>query len=138
MKDNVSKSIQPTDEPWGDLVVSMLSVNNWSLEKTYRFVDDLRTRGLFDPKTLACLEQDEIVVRLKKTGYDRGTYMTSLFALRLTCLGHFVKEKGVDICTKGISVMDGKAIEQFLACVNGIGPKVIANFCILRGIPTKG
>lgn len=49
----------PSDDPWEDLVVSMLSVNNYSIEHTYRFLEGLRQQGLFDPKKLAALDDSE-------------------------------------------------------------------------------
>ncbi len=131
----VSKKAPSADNPWEDLVVSMLSVNNWSLEKTYYFLDNLRAQGLFDPNRLGSLDQDEIVTRLRKAGYDRGTFMNNLFALRLGCLGQSVKRQGILECTNRLSGNVRPDIEVFLASVKGIGPVVIANFFFLRGIP---
>jgi len=82
-------------------------------------------------------EQDEIVRRLKSAGCDRGQFMTNLFALRLAALGKMIKVKGIDACTKIISGRDTRAIEELLLPVNGIGPMVLENFYVLRGIPLK-
>jgi hypothetical protein len=125
------------DDPWEDLVVSLLSVNQYSLEKTYRHLDGLRKQGLFLPGNLSRWDQKEIVRRMKAAGYDRGEFMTKLFALRLANLGCFVDEKGVEACFEIVSGNDSKAIESLLLPVNGIGPKVIHNFCALRNIPRR-
>ncbi len=61
--------------------------------------------------------------------------MTSLFALRLAHLGALIQSKELDTCAKTISGRDKRAIEELLLPVNGIGPKVIANFYLLREIP---
>ena len=63
--------------------------------------------------------------------------MTSLFALRLANLGALIQGKGLDSCTKAISGRDARTIEELLLPVNGIGPKVIANFYLLRDIHKK-
>lgn len=90
MSEKEAKTKAAADDPWEDLVVSILSVNQYSLEHTYRSIDGLRKQGLFDPERLMRWDQSEIVERLK-----------------------------------------------LLLPVNGIGPKVIANFYSLREIPKK-
>ena len=61
--------------------------------------------------------------------------MTNLFAHRLANLGALIQSKGLDSCTKTISGRDARKIEDLLLAVSGIGPKVIANFYLLREIP---
>jgi hypothetical protein len=122
------------DDPWLDLVVSILAVNTYSLEQAYRCVDGLRQRGLFDPSKLGAWDQPEIVRQLKLAGYERGEYMTNLFALRLMALGVYVSQNGIEISAAVISGGDRAAVQRFLTPVNGIGPKVLENFFLLRGI----
>jgi len=122
------------DDPWEDLVISMLSVNQYSLERTYRSREGLREQGLFDPENLMRWDQDQVVDRLKSAGCYRGEFMTNLFALRLCNLGALLEIKSIDASTRIIASRNRKAIEDFLLPVNGIGPKVIANFCLLREI----
>jgi len=126
-----------TDNPWEDLVISILSVNQYSLERTYQSLEGLRNEGLFDPRRLVGWDQKEIADRLKSAGCDRGSFMTNLFALRLANLGALIESKGIEECAKVISACDTRAIEELLLPVNGIGPKVIANFYFLRDIPKK-
>jgi hypothetical protein len=127
----------PDDDPWEDLVISMLAVNQYSLQHTYRSIDGLRRAGLFDPQNLMDWDQDQIVQHLKSAGCDRGMYMTSLFAVRLGNLGALIESRGLEGCSKIISGRDTPAIEELLLAVNGIGPKVIANFYLLRDISKK-
>src|ERR1035438_7854416 len=84
--------------PWEDLVVSILSVNQYSLEKTYAVAPLLRQGGLLSPENLSRWELEEIVARLKATGCDRGRFMTKLFAVRLASLGMAVESRGIAIC----------------------------------------
>lgn len=138
MPDKQLESRVSTDDAWEDLVISILSVNQYSLERTYRSVDGFRKQGLFDPGNLMRWDPSDIVDRLKSAGCDRGQFMTSLFALRLAALGTLVQARGLEACTKTISGRDTKAIEELLLPVNGIGPKVLANFYLLRGIAQSG
>jgi hypothetical protein len=132
MKETELERKPAIDDPWEDLVVSILSVNQFSLERTYRCLDGLRDQGLLDPSELMRWGQVDIVNRLKSAGYDRGVFMTNLFGLRLCNLGTLIQRIGVDDCTKIISSRDAKSIEELLLPVNGVGPKVIANFFLLR------
>jgi hypothetical protein len=137
MAEEEPKTEGAVDNPWEDLVVSVLSVNQYSLERTYESITGLRQQGLFNPTKLEHWDHGEVVARLKAAGCERGTFMTSLFALRLANLGALIQSKGLDSCTRIISGRDARAIEELLLPVNGIGPKVIANFFLLRDIPKK-
>jgi hypothetical protein len=122
------------NDPWGDLVVSILAVNRYPLERTYSSLDLFRQKGLADPMQLARLRPEDIADRLASAGYNRGRFMTSLFALRLCSLGVVAEKRGTEVCTKIISSTDREAIKELLFAVNGVGPRVLANFFILRGI----
>ena len=39
----------------GDLVVAVLSLNPWTIEKTFKIYDGLREQGLFDLDAVAAL-----------------------------------------------------------------------------------
>jgi hypothetical protein len=126
--------VSSNDIPWQDLVVAILSVNQYSLEKTYQSLNSLEAEGLFNPENLAKWNLEEIVQRLNRSGYSRGTFMTKLFALRLSALGQCCLDKGTEAFSKVISDGNKKAIEQLLLPINGIGPKVLENLFLLRGI----
>ena len=63
--------------------------------------------------------------------------MTYLFALRPANLRALVEIKGLEACTRTITGRDKKAIEELLPPVNGIGPRVMANFYLLPETPAK-
>src|SRR5437763_1556705 len=67
------------DAIWTDLVVAMLSVNSYSVEKSYAIANQLAAEGLTDPMKLATFEPDEIARRLDRAGYKRGTLNTYRF-----------------------------------------------------------
>jgi hypothetical protein len=122
------------DDVWEDLVLAILSVNQYSVEKTYLSLNTLRREGLFDPKNLMRWSPQEIGTRLKLGGYDRGEFMTSLFANRLASLGKFVEAAGIEKCQRALQ-SDKSNVERFLEPVKGIGPRVLANFFMLRNAP---
>ncbi len=125
----------PEDSAWEDLVVSILAVNQYSLEKTYACKAGLQAQGLTLPTTLLELAPAEIERRLKAGGCDRGAFMTNLFAKRLAALGARVRAVGIDRSTSILAGKSRQEIEQFLEPVNGIGPVVLRNFFLLRGVP---
>lgn len=117
--------------PWADLVVAMLSVNNYPLTKVFNLSDALKTNGLFDPINLSCWSREEIAKRLGATGYDRGDVMIAIFADRLSTLGRLADERDVNeqILAKGSNA----EVAELLGRVKGVGPKVLKNFFLLRG-----
>ena len=133
MPESQSRSIAQ-DPPWEDLVVSILAVNQYSLERTYGFLDALREKKVTDPLSLARWEPQEIENKLKASGCDRGLFMTKLFAERLSALGELIRTRGLDECEKILRSGDGHAIEGLLLPVKGIGPVVLRNFYSLREI----
>jgi hypothetical protein len=119
---------------WEDLVLSILSVNNYSIEKAYTIADALRVQGLFDPQQLARWDAGEIAKRLNFGGYVRGTYMTGLLTSRLAALGEAIRQHGLEKCSRIITGKDKQEIEALLLPVKGIGPKVLSTFYLLNGI----
>lgn len=63
------------DSVWEDLVLSILSVNGYSLENSYSAVRTLRREGLFNPSNLSRWSPEEIETRLRRGGYNRGIFM---------------------------------------------------------------
>jgi hypothetical protein len=126
------------DSLWEDLVISILSVNQYSLEKTYPALPLLREGGLLNPENLSRWESAEIVARLKAAGCDRGPFMTELFASRLAFLGRDVNSRGIAVCSRILLSNDPTAISNLLLPVKGIGPKVLQNFFMLRGVEEEG
>jgi hypothetical protein len=121
-----------TGNPWEDLVSAILSVNQYPLEKTSLIVETLRREGLFHPQNLARWTSKEIGTRLRNGGYDRGGFMTWLFAERLESLGKFAESVGIEECEKILRSGRTNEVKQFLLPVKGIGPKVLDNFFVLR------
>ncbi len=122
------------NNPWEDLIVSILSVNQYSIVKAYSHIEGLRREGIVDPEKLKSWTSEEIATRLIRAGFDRGFFMTELFGHRLASLGLLVTSEGVECCERILSGTDFRPIRALLMPVNGVGPKVLKNFYLMRGI----
>ncbi len=120
------------DEIWNDLIVCILAVNQYSLEKAYGLSEKLREQGLLSPENLAALTVSQIAGKLQRSGYDRGVYLTHLIAERLASLGAFIRSTGVKECEALLKTKDKTSISSVLLAVHGIGPVVLKNFFALR------
>jgi hypothetical protein len=120
------------DNAWDDLIVSILSVNQYSLEKTFAVLGALRAGKITDPTNLARWTHEEMTDNLKSSGCNRGAFMTGLFAQRLCSVGELIRTKGIAHCESVLISGDRRMIEELLLPVNGIGPKVLQNFFLLR------
>jgi hypothetical protein len=117
-----------------ELVISILAVNQYSLEKTYLLKDSLKSAGLFDFEILMNSSAKDLEHLLKEGGCNRGEFMTSLFASRLNSLGDFIKKEGLQNFKAKVNTNDLNEVSAYLLKIKGIGPRVIANFFALRDV----
>ena len=122
------------EELIGDLVVSVLSVNLWTIEKTFKIYDGLREEGLFDFDAVAALPETEVFARLERAGYTRGDFMVGMLAGRLRSVALALSGQGQEKLRQLVTAKDRKGVEALLQPIKGIGPSVIANYLALRGI----
>jgi hypothetical protein len=133
MKNEHEQSDKESLNPWEDLILSILAVNNYSLEKVYALAGSFRREGLLDIRNLGKWEEADIAVRLGKAGYDRGLFMTDLFSKRLAALGRFAASRGLSDCERVLYSKDPSSIQQLFQNTKGIGigPTVLTNLAIL-------
>ena len=62
-----------------DIVLSMLSVDSWTLEKSFALRDALQREGFFDMDTLISRHPTDVFERLERVGYTRGDFMIGLW-----------------------------------------------------------
>jgi hypothetical protein len=133
MMNQPQPSIDLQAEVWGDLLVSMLSVNSYSLEKAYAHLQGLQSEGLCTPDNLTKWTAEDIASRLKAAGVDRGSFMNGLYSQRLASLGEAVRRIGATNFTNSL-LAKRVEISSLLMPIEGIGPKVLMNFFMLRHI----
>ena len=115
-----------------DLVVAMLAVNRWTLERSASIAEGLSDAGLSDPVAIRSMSVDEVATRLATAGYKRGRYMEQLLAVRIVSAAEILDEQGVRRLTELDRRGDKNAIRDLLLTVKGVGPEVLNNFFILR------
>ena len=115
-----------------DLLVALLSVNLWSVEKVYGLVDRFRDAGLFDFDSVANLDNAELTRRLGTSGYDRGTYLTPMMASRVGSAASVLKGGTVQKLAGFIESGDTDSAEGILRRIQGVGPYVLRNFWLLQ------
>ncbi len=118
---------------WHDLVVSMLAVYNYTLEKVDAYSAGLEKQGLFEPDKIKKMSHEEIFAALEKSGYKRGN-LNAIFTERVQGLGEYVDKKGQNHCESILKNKDKEAIITLLKPIKGVGPKVIENYLELRGL----
>jgi hypothetical protein len=111
-----------------DLIVSMLAVNSFSLEKVYRMREGLRAAGLFNPEIMRSIDHQESVRRLVNGGYDRGQTLNSIFASRLQEVAIFSNSGELNSAWEFIKIGDKEKVDEILLRIHGIGPAVLRNF----------
>ena len=119
------------NEPWEDLVVAVLAVSLYPIERVEPCRMAFREAGLFDPNRLAAESIQALTEELQRAGYDRGK-LTWQFADRLISLGKHVIDGDQRSFERVLS--DGSELEvgEALTPIYGIGPKVIRNYLELR------
>lgn len=121
-----------TEAVFLDLVVALLAVNRWTLERALAITNGLKDAGLSDPAAVRSMTVDDVAGRLAEAGYKRGRYMEQLLAVRIVSAAEVIDEQSVLRLTELERRGDKKAIAAFLLTVKGVGPEVVNSFLILR------
>ena len=66
-----------------DLIVAMLAVNSWPLDKVADIYPGLTKQGLTDPGTIVAMKWHAVYTALVKAGYKRGDYIVGLLTERI-------------------------------------------------------
>ncbi len=116
------------------LVVALLAVGGYSLQRAWDALPALRKESLCDPKAVQLLDEGEIVRRLARSGYNRGATVTTSMAKRLMALHAAVRD---GVLSSASSLMkEGRLqdAESVLCKVKGVGPAVFKQFAVLEGV----
>ncbi len=119
------------DEAVRNLLVSLLAVNNYSLEKVWQHIQAFEQEGIFDPSQVCAWSKEEATQHLAHAGYRRGSFMNPLIAERLVGVCRFLEEGGLNALMKACENRRIEEVADVLKDVRGVGPFVIRNFSIL-------
>ena len=115
------------------VIVGLLAVNQYRLDKAWALLPGLRTQGMASPDTTP-EDEGEATVRLADAGYDRGL-LTAMFAGRVQNLMAAVRDES--LAGFGELVESGRKAEaiKLLCTVKGIGPRAAENAWLLINSP---
>jgi endonuclease III-like uncharacterized protein len=108
------------------LLMAILSVNNFPLEKAWSLLPRMRAAGLTDPDRVTAMDMTGVIEALTSAGYDRKN-LTWMFAERVKALMaalHGDELAGLD---EAIAAKDKARATELLDRVRGVGPTVIQN-----------
>ncbi len=108
------------------LLMALLSVNSFSLEKAWTLLPRMRDAGLTDPARVATMEMSTVIEALTGAGYDRKN-LTWLFAERVKALMGAIHDGHLAGLDEAIVRKDKIAATALLEPVRGVGPRVIEN-----------
>lgn len=117
-------------QAWEEVILAMLAVGQYPLDRVVALRGRLRDGGLLDPRNLASWSVERVAAGLRSAGYDRGR-LTAMYADRLVSLGK-LHETESERCDLILREGDDDAVRALLMPWYGIGPTVIANFLNLR------
>jgi len=115
-----------------DLVVAILAVNFWTLEKVYALREELEAQGLFDLAALAQQDTQAVTAQLVAAGYQRGGFPVPQMADRLIATAkNLLSGKEAELRAL-LAAGNTTGLDRFLLELKGVGPVVAENFRILR------
>lgn len=115
------------------LLMALLSVNNYSLEKVWALLPRMREAGLTDPARVVAMDMPAAIAALTSAGYDRKN-LTWLFAERVKALMGAIHDGTLDGLDDAISRKDKITASALLEPIRGVGPRVLENaWALLMG-----
>ena len=108
------------------LIVSILAVNSYGLEKAYSLLPALRKSGLTDSSRVPKLKCEKVMMLLAASGYERGL-LTEMMAARLVSLMKTVSDGELDGLGELVANNKRVAAVEMLCAIRGIGPKVASD-----------
>lgn len=108
------------------LLMAILAVNSYSLEKAWKLLPRMRELGLTNPARVVAMEMPAAVEALTAAGYDRKN-LTWMFAERVKALMAAVHDGKLDDLAGAVAARDERAAAELLGEVRGVGLRVIEN-----------
>lgn len=108
------------------LLIAILAVNKFSLEKAWKLLPRMRELGLTDPARVATMDMPAAIEALTAAGYDRKN-LTWMFAERVKALMAAVHDGRLDDLARAVTARDERAAAELLGEVRGVGPRVVEN-----------
>ncbi len=112
------------------IVVSVLAVNSYGIERVYGLLPKFRENGLLNPTKISNADVSQVMMDLYKAGYDRGM-LTEMMAGRLVGVLKAVAEGRLDMLNELVEKGSKTMAKDLLCQVKGIGPRVASDVWML-------
>lgn len=119
-----------TAESLEAILVAMLAVNSYGLEKAYALLPQLREAGLTDPENVANSDVGDVMVRMYESGYQRGL-LGEMFAERVKHLMTLASQGELDSLEDFLESNQREQVVELLCQIKGVGPKVAGDVLLL-------
>jgi len=135
-RETLSMSVQDTTAKRvvADLVMAILAVNGWTIDRVYSLREGLKAETLLSLKDLSRSSIQEIANKLNVAGYTRGEYMCALLAHRLKALTISFDSQFERELLNALKARRIEDVEKFLVAIHGVGPSVVRSFKVLAGL----
>lgn len=107
------------------LVVSLLSVNGYTVERAVALMPAFRRAGLLDPAKVAAMDGDTLVATCIEAGYARGGYVP-IIGYRIVRLVEAASAGKLDALPAHVKANREADFAAVLATVHGFGPRTAA------------
>jgi len=112
------------------LLVSVLAVNNYGLQKAHDLLPSLRKSSLTNPNLVVNEDVGRLTAMLYQAGYDRGL-LTGLMAERYAALMKDVLAGKLDQLDQLVKSNAASAAKTLLMTLHGVGPRVASDAWML-------
>ncbi len=117
-----------------DLVMAILAVNGWNLEKVGALLPAMKKEGLTNPSIIANRSYGENARSLESAGYSRGEYMVSMLTDRIISAAQTWVNSNLEVLLPEAEQQRNRnQITELLSPIKGVGKMVISNYLLLRG-----
>ena len=112
------------------ILVAILAVNSYGLEKAYALLPQLREAGLTNPESVANADVGDVMVRMYESGYQRGL-LGEMFAQRVKHLMTLASRGELDLLDDFLENNQREQAIELLCQIKGVGPKVAGDVLLL-------
>lgn len=112
------------------LVVSLLAVNKYTLDRVLSYRSSFRENGLLDVEGVSKMDVGTITAKLTAAGFNRGL-LNGMMAARLKNLMTAISEGYIDQLPKLILNRDRESALTLLTSLRGMGPTTARNAWLL-------
>lgn len=114
-----------------ELVVAIMAVNNYPLERAWGLKESLEREGLLSVERLSTASHEEIYDALTRIGCQRSDYVRGLITQRLQGAARYL-QKNPDLLEKAATVRSQEEALRLLDPLPGVGPRVVESFLLLH------